>query len=156
MLYDSENKPKTIHLNIKEGCLMQFMGNDQADVPHHAVEGVITSISVVTKVIKNRPYRYLYVYMTDGEENYAIQVPLLKSAGPNIIRSLKSAIDAGSIDGKKIKIETYPKEKDGTIYTNATIYMDGQKLSWAPIAPDQDHADALEDMAEEIRLRLLA
>ena len=154
MLYNDENKKPVIHLNIAYGKLMQYMGKDKEEIPHNAVEGKLTGIKSVTKMIKNRPSRYLYVYMKDEEDVYSIQVPLFKSAGPNIVRSLKSALDGGLLPGKKVKIQTYQKEREGTTYTNAVVYLDNEKLSWAPIAPDEDHEDALEKMCEEIRLFL--
>ena len=134
MLYNDENKPKVIHLNIAYGKLMQYVGKDQPQIPHNSVEGVLTGIKTVTKMIKNRPYRYLYVYMKDGDENYSIQVPLFKSAGPNII--------------------LYQKETESDTFTNATVYLDGEKLSWASLPPDEDREDAIEHIAEEIRLFL--
>ena len=154
MLYNDENKPKVIHLNIAYGKLMQYVGKDQPQIPHNSVEGVLTGIKTVTKMIKNMPYRYLYVYMKDGDENYSIQVPLFKSAGPNIILSLKSALDNKALPGKKVKIYTYQKETESDTFTNATVYLDGEKLSWASLPPDEDREDAIEHIAEEIRLFL--
>lgn len=144
---------QTIYLNVAYGHLMRYMGKGQNEEPYDSVKGVITAIKTVTKTIKNRPYRYLYVYMTDGEDNYAIQVPLLKSAGPNIVRSLKAALDQKhSLKGCEVEIQTYAKEKDDTTYTNAVVYVDGEKMPWTEISKNQDFQETIEDLATELRL----
>lgn len=152
MLGKKSDQP-TIYLNVAYGKLMRFMGKGQEEEPYDSVKGKITSIQTITKNIKNRSYRYLYVYMTDGQEKYAVQVPLLKSAGPNIIRSLKAALDKkGSLKGCEVEIQTYAKEKDDNTYTNATVYVDGEKMPWAEIAKNQDFQETIENLATELRV----
>lgn len=150
-----DNNQNLIHLNIANGHLMQYCGKDMPEVAHKAVEGVVTAIRTVNKTIKNQAIRYLYIYMKDGEEIYSIQVPLYKSAGPNIIRSLKNAIDTlGGIIGKSIKIETYSKARNEIAYTNANIYLNDQKLSWAPIPNGVEDKDAIDRMVADINVHL--
>ena len=149
------NEVRPIYLNIAYGHLMQYMGKNQEETPISAVDGMLVAIKVVNKIIKSKPVDYLYLTMVDGEETYIIQVPLHSSAGPNIIRSLKSGLDStGSLIGKNVKIQPYKKDRGDIKYTNAIVYLNGEKLSWAEIPQDVDTREAVAAMVIEIQKHL--
>jgi len=154
MVYDK----RPIYLNIAYGQLQKYMGKNQEPKSVMAVEGNLLALKVVNKTIRTKLIDYLYVTMIDKEEDetYVIEVPLQSSAGPNIIRSLKSGLaTTGSLIGKKVKIQPYPKEKDGIQYTNATLYLNGEKLPWADIPVNVNTRDAIAAMTAEIQAHLI-
>lgn len=149
MLSDPINN-KTIYLNIAYGLLNEYKGKGNPEVPHGSVEGIITSIKTVSKTINRGTTVYLYINMKDGDENYLVQVPMYKSAGPNIIRSLKNALDKGILLGANVKIRPYQKEREGLKFTNATLYIGDQKLDWADIPSGVEINDAIYAMEQEL------
>lgn len=157
MLGDIERK-NVSYLNMAYGRLNLYMGKDKEEKPYGMVEGVLDKVESKLKTINGITAMYLYLYMHDGEENYAIQVPLYKSAGPNIIRSLMTAMSKNTLKGGKVKIVPYPKEdkKNNRTYTNATVYLNGEKLTWADIPAGKDINEALDNGVMELSKYLAA
>ena len=147
-----------IHLEIKKGAIYRYNGKDQEPTRFNFVTGIITKLRYQLKEIKNAkiPFMYIDLYDPESGEKYDVQTPIFKGAGPNILMSLKSAIDTmGGIKDKVVKISAYTKTKNDIDYTNAVVYLGDQKLSWAQLPANVKAADALKDIFDEINAHVV-
>ena len=155
-----EEKSQIINFELKLGKILRYMGKDAEPKEYKKIGGIVRNIRAVTKEIKAQKIRFMYVYLkdTDAQGNdvtYAVQMPVQKGAGPNVLRSLVYAIrEQGGIAGKQVIFDVYAREKNGISYTNATVYIDDKKLDWVELPKGVAIDAALEDFITEINQHL--
>jgi hypothetical protein len=121
--------------NEEEGKDRYRVALDENGNELRATEGVIGKLTDIVLRESGEPYPNYYLQIKLEDDDGLVELIELGSVFSTVVRSVISCLRSTStpLYGSELSVKTYPKtsKKDGNVYTNCALKLNGADLRWA-------------------------